>query len=483
MKQSSIKKNFMMNVVLTMSSFIFPLITFPYASRVLLSSGTGKVSFATSIISYFSMFAQLGIPTYGIRACAQIRDNKEELTRTCHELLFINAITNVLSYLALFFALKYVPRLQNDKLLYVIISSTIFLTSIGMEWLYKALEQYTYITIRSILFKLLAMIAMFVFVRKETDYVIYGAITILASSVSNVMNLLNAHKYIGFKWIGNYNIKRHLKPIGIFFAMACATTVYTHLDVIMLGFLASDNDVGYYNAAIRIKTILVSIVTSLGQVLLPRVTYYFNNGRKEEFKTITGKALSFVFLVATPLTVYFILFASYGILFLSGRSFLGSIIPMQIIMPTVLLIGITNVLGIQILIPTGRENVVLYSEILGACVDIVINAFLIPQYASSGAAIGTLVAEFAVLLVQYFSLRNEMTEVIKSINYMDIVLATACSCLSSYWIVFLNLSNFLTLAISSTLFFLTYVLFLLWRKEPLSVEIVRHVLMMIKVSR
>lgn len=184
-KQKSLKLNFIMNAILTMSQFIFPLITFPYVSRILLPVGTGKVSFATSLISYFSMFAQLGIPTYGIRACAKVRDNREKLTRTAQELLSINIVMNVISYGVLVFALLFIPRLQEDRTLYFVVSATIFLTSIGMEWLYKALEQYTYITIRSIIFKFIALIAMFLLIHKQEDYVIYGGISILASSVNN----------------------------------------------------------------------------------------------------------------------------------------------------------------------------------------------------------------------------------------------------------------------------------------------------------
>ena len=131
-KQKSLKINFIMNAILTMSSFIFPLITFPYVSRILSPAGIGKVSFATSFISYFSMFAQLGIPTYGIRACAKVRDNKEELTRTAHELLFINIIMCIISYTALILCLIFIPRLFEDRALYIIVSFTIILTSIGM---------------------------------------------------------------------------------------------------------------------------------------------------------------------------------------------------------------------------------------------------------------------------------------------------------------------------------------------------------------
>ena len=182
--QKSLKQNFIMNAILTMSSFIFPLITFPYVSRILLPVGTGKVSFATSLISYFSIFAQLGIPTYGIRACAKVRDDREALTRTAHELFAINLIMSCISYVALAVALCTMPRLQGDRALYVIVSFTMVLSAIGMEWLYKALEQYKYIAIRSIAFKFLALIAMLLLVQEQEDYVIYGGITIFASSAT-----------------------------------------------------------------------------------------------------------------------------------------------------------------------------------------------------------------------------------------------------------------------------------------------------------
>lgn len=474
-KRKSLKLNFIMNSILTMSNFIFPLITFPYVSRVLLPVGIGKVSFATSLISYFSMFAQLGIPTYGIRACATVRDDKEKLTRTTHELLMINLLMTVISYAILAAALIFVPRLREERMLYTIVSLTIIFTSIGMEWLYKALEQYTYITIRSIIFKFIALIAMFLLVHKQSDYVIYGGITILAASASNIFNFINVHRYIDMKPVGGYNLKRHLKPVAVFFAMACATTIYTHLDTVMLGFMTTDADVGYYNAAVKIKTILVSIVTSLGTVLLPRASYYIKQGLVDDFRRITRKAINFVFLLASPLMLYFMLFAKQGIYFLSGSAYEGSIISMQIIMPTLLLMGITNILGIQILVPMGREKIVLYSEIAGAIVDVIINAILIPQYASAGAAIGTLVAEFVVLMVQYYALRNEVTTAFKQIHYFRIGFALVLGCAASLWVKMLNFENFLTLVISAVMFFGLYGLFLLLAKEPLVVEIFNQV--------
>lgn len=474
-KQKSLKLNFIMNSILTMSSFIFPLITFPYVSRILLPEGTGKVSFATSVISYFAMFAQLGIPTYGIRACAKVRDNRKELTKTAQEIFGINIVMTLLAYAVFVVALITVPRLQQDKTLFLIVSTTMIFNAIGMEWLYKALEQYTYITIRSIIFKFVALVAMFLLIHEKSDYVIYGAISILASSASNVFNFVNVHRYIGFRPVGQYDFKRHLKPITVFFAMSCATTVYTHLDTVMLGFMTTDADVGYYNAAVKIKTILVSIVTSLGTVMLPRASYYVEHGMKEEFHRITCKAINFVFLLATPLMVYFMLFAKEGIFFLSGDAYAGSIAPMQLIMPTLLFIGLSNIMGIQILVPLGKEKVVLYSEIAGAVVDLIINWILIPSMASAGAAIGTLVAEAVVTVWQYVALRDTVADAYKRVRYIPIILGIVLGSLASVWTKTLGMYEFFTLALSAVIFFGIYGIVLIVAKEPLTLEIVKQV--------
>lgn len=470
-KNKSIIKNAILNTVLTLSSVLFPLITFPYASRILLPEGMGKVSFATSLISYFTMFAQLGIPTYGIRACAKVRDNRNELSKVAQELLAINLITSLISYIILFVFIIFIQKLRDEKTLYIIISSTILLSAIGMEWLYKALEQYSYITIRSIIFKFIALLLLFVLVHSKSDYVIYGFISIFASSASNVFNFINAHKYISLKPVKNLDLKRHFKAVAVFFAMACATIIYTNLDTVMLGFMSTDTDVGYYQAAVKVKVVLVHIVTSLGAVLLPRSSYYIEHGNIEEFKRITHKAVHFVFLVSIPLAVYFMIFARQAILVLSGPGYISSIRPMQIIMPTLLFIGLTNILGMQILVPSGREKIVLYSEIIGALVDLFLNLILIPVFASDGAALGTLIAEAAVLVVQFMFMKKEAVDAFVGIDYHKIMAALIIATIGSIWVFNISILDFFKLCISSVIFFGIYYLTMLLMKDNLIVEI------------
>lgn len=481
MRKKSIKMNFIMNSILTISSMIFPLITFPYISRALQPAGIGKVNFAISVISYFTMFAQLGIPTYGIRACAQVRDDKKELSKVVQELLIISVIMCTLSYIALFMSILIIPRFRQDALLFVITGTAVLLNTIGVEWLYKGLEQYSYITIRSLIFKVIGIIAMIVLVHKPSDYIIYGGITVIASYASFILNFLHLKRYISLRPIRNLNFKRHMKPILEFFAMSCATTIYTNLDTIMLAFMVNDDAVGYYSAAVKIKGILVGVVTSLGTVLLPRASYYVENHLKNEFLGIAKKALSFVIIIAVPLMIYFIIFAKEGIFFLSGESFKNSILPMQIIMPTIVLIGLSNVMGIQMLIPLGNERVVLISVVCGAIVDLLVNIALIPVLGAAGASVGTLIAELIVCIVQHYALSSIDFQVYKYLPLKQVFIGCLISSACCIWVKFLNFGSFFTLMISAIIFFGTYLIILTIKKEPLILDIDRQILKKLKL--
>ncbi len=456
--KKSIKINFIMNVLLTASSIIFPLITFPYISRILLPAGTGKVAFATSIISYFSMLSALGIPTYGIRACAGVRDDKNKLSKTVHEIFLINLITTALTYIIFLICLILIPQLHQEKNLYIICSSTLIFNLLGMEWLYKALEEYSYITTRSIVFKIAALFLMFLLVHTESDYLIYGAITILAGVGSNIINFINIRKHINISYCGPYNFRQHLKPIITFFALSVSATIYTNLDIVMLGFIKGDLAVGYYNSAVKIKVILVAFVTSLSAVLLPRSSYYVEKKQTNKLLELASKSIKFVTLTAIPLIIYFIIMAKDSILFLSGPAFYGSIRPMQFILPTILFIGLTNVMGIQLLVPLGKEKLVLYSTILGAVIDTLINFLLIPDLGADGAAIGTLVAEFVVLILQLVFLQSDNKILFRGLQPIKLIMSLS---LSTMLIKLLDIDSGIILedlVITSLIFFGTYLL-------------------------
>ena len=472
MKIHSVKYNFIMNAILTVAGIIFPLITFPYISRVLLVEGSGKVAFATSVVTYFTMFASLGIPTYGVRACAIVRDNKEKLSKTVQELLIISGGTTLLTYIVFGISLFVIPEFAQERTLLLIVGLGIGLNTIGVQWLYNALEQYSYITTCSILFKVIGMILMFLLVKGSSDYQIYGGVYVIASFGSYVLNFICLRKFVTFQKTGTYQFKQHLKHIMVFFAMSAGASIYLNLDVVMLRFLQSNEAVGYYNAGIKVKTVLVTCVTSLGTVLLPRLSYYIETADKKAFQLMVGKAFRFVFVAASAVTVYFSIFARESILLLSGEAFLPAVGPMMILMPTVLLIGLSNVTGIQILTPNGREREVMYSIWGGAILDFVLNLIVIPKFSANGAALSTLLAEGMVLLLQCWFLRDVLWSYIRQVQCWKIVIALAVASVMTIPVkIWIDSGVFVTLLVSAIVFFGGYAVVLLLLKEPFVSEI------------
>lgn len=475
MKIRSVKFNFIMNFIMAASAIMFPLITFPYVSRVLMAVGNGKVAAATAVITYFNLFASLGIPTYGIRACAKVRDDKEKLSKTVQELLIINSVTMFITCIAFVVTVAVIPEFSAEKELYIINGVGMVLNMFAVTWLYNALEQYAYITICNIVVKAVSLILMFLLVKKPEDYIIYGGITVLASSASYVFNFLYAFRFVSLKKTGKYEFRIHMKPIFRFFAMTAAASVYTNLDVVMLKFMKGDAEVGYYNAAIKVKTILVSLITSLGTVLLPRLSYYVKKNEKQLFYQMIGKAVNFVVIAGLPLSVYFMIFADESILFLAGEGYQGSVVPMILLMPTVLLIGLSNTTGIQVLTPQNMEQKVLNSILWGAVIDFILNLALIPKFASSGAAFATLTAELAVLIVQCVYLRESILGMAKAVSWRKVIPAILLGSAAGAAVKLLadfsgivqsvEIEAFLTLAVSAGVFFGGYGAVLLATKE------------------
>lgn len=470
-KIRSVKFNFIMNLILTGSNFLFPLITFPYVSRVLQPEGTGKVAFAISFVTYFVMFASFGVANYGIRAIAQARDDKDNLSKATQEILFINIIMIFISYILWGVSLFFSDKLWQERELLNIVSLLIFFTIIGVEWFYKGIEQYQYITIRTIIFKLIALVATFVFINSREDYILFAIITVFATVGSSIINLINLRKYISFKLYADYELLKHIKPMTLLFLTSFATAVYTNTDATMLGFMKTDIDVGYYNAAIRIKAILLSIVTSLGVVLLPRLSYYIQHNMIAEFNLALNKSVNFIMLIALPISIFFILFAKEIILVLAGNAYLEAILPLQIVMLTILFVGITNILGIQILLPLKRDGALLISVVCGAVADVFFNLFLIPELGATGAAISTTVAEFCVLAIQCVFVKNYLKVLFTNIQYIKIIGSLIVSAAFTKLLLnTVNYSEFLVLVLATFIFFNIYLILLMLTKEKFLFE-------------
>ena len=463
----SIKFNFIMNFILTVSNFLFPLITFPYVSRVLLPEGTGKVAFALSIVSYFTIFASFGVATYGIRAIAQVRDDKERLSKTMHELLFINIISMTIVYVALAIAILVVPKFAMEKELFGVTSLFILFTIVGVEWLYKGLEKYQYITIRTIIFKIASLFLVFLFVKEKSDYIIFAFISIFAIVGSGILNLINSRKLINYTLYSEYEFKKHLKPMFVLFLTSMAIAIYTSLDEGLLGLLSSPEQVGYYNAAVRVKGILFTLITSLGVVLLPRLSYYVENHMETEFHEALAKSTNFIIVIAASVVIFFTLFAKETILILAGENYVASIIPLQIVVWALILSAITNILGIQILLPLKKDKQLLFSVLCAATVDVIANFLLVPKLAAVGTALSVIAAELSVLIVQIIILRQYIKILFSGLQLHKIIIALliAIACALFVREIVVNTSTLIIFLCSSSVFFLAYFIILLLLKE------------------
>lgn len=473
----SLKHNAIVNAVLSVANIIFPLITFPYISRILLVEVNGRLNFASAALNYFSLFATLGLSTYGIKACARVRKDRAKLSKTVHELLLINAVTTSLATVALIVAIITVPRFHQEWLLLFIYSWNMILNVVGMNWLYAAIEKYDYITKRSILFKFIGVILMFVFVHKPEDGYIYAFITVFSNVGGNVLNIIYSSKYIDYKWLGPYNFKQHFEQTIAMFSTFLAVNVYSGLDSIMLGFMWNDYEVGIYSAAVKIRSVLSTLIGSLGTVLLPRLSFCIAEGQWDEFRRLLRKSSSTIIMMAMPMMIYFTLTAKTSILFISGEAYLDSVRPMQILMPLMIISSLSNITGMQILIPTGGEWKFAQAVTCGAVVNLILNAILIPQYGSVGAAYGTLFAELTQFTVQVIFTRKYLRGAFSLKTTIQVFIATAGGAIGYYVIASLiNFGPFLTLACTATVYFGIYALILLLEKHEIFMEMFNMVL-------
>lgn len=465
--------NIVMGFLLKVSQVLFPLITFPYVSRVLLAEGVGRVNFAQSTLSLLSTLAMLGIPIYGIKACAKVRDDKVRLATTVKELLVINSFSMVVSYILLVVCILFIDKIRTDLILFAVMSMTIAFTVFGVEWFYQAIEQYDYITIRSIIVKALSVILMFIIVQDAGDVVQYGFIVVLGTVGSNILNIIRLHRFVSLKSAEKMNLRHHLKPILTLFAFSATTTFYTSLNTVMLGLLKSDAEVGFFSAADKIKGLGTQIVTVASSVLLPRSAYLLEQGRKDEFHSLIKSSLQFSLVISCPMIALCIINAHHLIMILSGSGFMPAIPVMQIEIIATMFIGLTNVIGIQLFIPMDSEKYVFHSTLCGAIAGIILNSLLTPKLGASGAAISTVSAEATVLIVQLIQLRKLRIKVIEPSDLIKILTSTALASCIAYFA-----SNSFTgiisrLLVSCLSFALVYLGLLLLSKEKALMLIIR----------
>lgn len=420
MKYRSMKLNAALNSIKAIMSMIFPLITFPYVSRVLQVSNMGKVNFSNSVVNYFVLIAGLGVATYAIREGSRVRDDEEKLEEFASEVFSINLLTTILSYVAFVVVIILFSKLHQYYPLLIVQSFMIIGSTIGVDWLYSIKEEYFYIALRSIVVQLCSIVLMFIFVKSRNDYIIYAAIITFSATAANVFNYIYARKQIHFHLTWNLNLKKHIGPILIIFTMTAATTIYVNSDITLLGLLSGskgDYFVGIYSTATKVYSILKSVMVALIVVSLPRLSNYLARGLNDLYNESVYKILNAFLTLLLPIMVGLFFASKEVILLLAGENYIAGTSVLKILCVSLLFSVFAVFYTNAILLPFRMEKVVMHAMVVSAIFNFLLNFIMIPKFGYIGSAITTMISEFIVLVWECMSVRNKIR---LKINWKDL---------------------------------------------------------------
>ncbi len=414
MKQKSLAKNYIFNLFYQIIAIALPLVTTPYLSRVLGADGIGRYSFAQSIVSYFALAAALGSTLYGQRLIARVSADPEARSRHFWEILLFRLLGAILA--TLIFCICILPT-SLDPLLYAVAAIEILTVAFDITWFYQGMEDFRPIAVCTAVGRLLAMVAVFLFVKTKSDLIVYVACYCVSILAGYLFSWHGVRRYLVAVSPRSFRIRQHLLPSVSLFASQFAIQIYTVLDKTMIGLITkSDFENGYYEQSQKLIKVLIALVTSLGAVMASRVAVLWRENKKQDVYRLLEGAFRFIFALGLPMAAGCILILSRFVPVFYGDGFEPVVPIIRILCIMFPIIGCSNVVGIQLLVPTGREKHLTRSVLVGAGVNVVLNAVMIPLWAALGAAIASVIAECAVTATQLFTVRREvdLSKILKS---------------------------------------------------------------------
>lgn len=417
MKIKSIKYNIFMNFIRVIFGMLFPLIIMPYINRTFEAKLIGEIEYSTTIVAYFVLLAGLGISTYGVREIAKIREDVFERSKFLLEMSIILFFTNIGSYIFLFFIL-YLEILKNInlKILYLISLNIVF-TSFSFEWFYQGIENQEYITKRSVMVRLISILLIFLFVKSKGDIYRYVAIVVGSLVFSNIFNIINLKKYIKVNKVilKNIKLKKHLKSLFLMFGSSVAILIYSQIDILMIGDIVGTYYVGLYNISVKILSLAKVVMTIVGATLLPRLTNFYFSTSNEKYETYLKKTLNILILYSFYAALFIYINSSEIIYIFGGNDFKESIITLKIQTIIIPLSGLAYFYGVLVLYSQKKDKPFLYSVLIAALINLLLNSILIPKYNQNGAVIATIIAEAIVIFI-IFILEKKALERVKFLN-------------------------------------------------------------------
>ncbi len=467
-KKNNIAKNYIYNLIYQLIVIIVPLVTTPYLSRVLGAEQIGIYSYTLSITTYFILFGSLGVAMYAQREIAYVQENSYKRSKTFFEIIIMRTITLGSSLLLfyLFFCLK-----GSYITYYKILVFEILANALDISWFFQGLEEFKKVIMRNIVVKVISIICIFLFVKEQKDLNIYFYIYVFSTFFGNLSTWFYLPKYIEKVNIKKLEVKKHFKPVVGLFIPQIAIQIYTVLDKTMIGAIVSDKaEVGYYEQSQKIVKFLLTIATSLGTVMVPRMANTYAKGNKEKLKYYMNNSFAFVTFLAFPLMFGIISISKKFVPIFYGAGFEKAIYIISLISPIILAIAFSNVIGTQYLIPTKQQKKFTISVVCGAITNFVFNLILISYLKSIGAAIATVIAEFTVTGVQFYLIRKEINIVnVIKISYKYFI-ASIVMFVISLFVGSLIKNNFISIIVQFLVSVIVYLSILYVMKDNLILE-------------
>ena len=406
MKKKSLSINTLLNVIKTSLSIVFPLITYPYALKVLGVEKMGAITYVTSIVAYFSLFAMLGVSTYAIREGAKIREDKEKFSSFVNQVFTINIITTILSLILLVMTVSCVRQFHNYVLLFLVLSCNVWLSTIGVDWINIIYEDYLFITIRSIVTYIVFSLCLFIFVKNEDDYIIYAMLQVLSNGIICVSNWLYCRKYTKLRILKHPNFKAHLPRLIVLFANALAISIYVNFDTTMLGWMKGEYEVGLYALSTKIYSIIKNIMIAIYSVSIPRLAMYSGQSKMDDFKKLYTQLWNCFAVLLIPAGIGLICVSSDIVYIFGDESYLPSASALRVLSIALIFSIFGGLITACLNVTIHREKENLKATIIASIINCVLNIIFIPILSYTGAAITTLIAEIFVLIYCYIRIPN-----------------------------------------------------------------------------
>lgn len=401
----NLQRNVLYSGLLSSTNYIFPLIVYPYVSRVLGVHNIGIYNFVDSIINYFTLFSMLGISIVGIREIAVAKVDRNQLDKTFSGLLIINVIATIVSLVILGLSILALPELWQYRKMLGIGALKLLGNALLMEWFFFGMENFKYVAMRSVMVRLLYIVAVFTFVRDMDDYDTYYLLFVIMTLANAVINMTYIRHFVSFRFRGA-RVTYYLKPMLMMGLYAILTKVYITFNTAYLGFVAGETEVGYFSTATKLYSVLMSLFAAFTGVMMPRMSSLLSEGKGNEYLSLMNKSLQVLFVFVIPIIIVSVVFASDIVLIISGSGYEGAVLPMQLCMPLMLVIGYEQLLIHQGLMPLKKDKAVLFNSVIGAFVGVILCVTLLAPYKSVGAAIVWAVSELIVLISAHYMLNR-----------------------------------------------------------------------------